>query len=224
MYLYNVKTVIAEGLRQVFNSTFPVDDFRNLHISLEYPMQPGDYPGIWVDFEQVGNLTRGGIDSNYVIQSSGEYVAADIWRFKGYALYTVAAFTSLQRDRLFDELTRIFAFSLNDLTVYPFRQYIENNNYIAMNMDFDDISVQGMAATPGTPWGDESKIIYEVTVGMECVGEFVDDLLPALTIPALEHITIEGTVLNHNQPAFTLQTIGANAVGTGAIGILISPA
>lgn len=195
MYLWSTKTVIAEALRQVFTANYPLTDFQNLHISLEYPLQAQDYPGVWVDFEQVGNLTRGSVDSLYSVNPDGTYYPNDIWRFKGYALYTIGAMTSLQRDRLFDELSRVFAFSVNDLGVYPFRAYIESNPYVALNMDFDDIMVTGMAVGP-TPWGDETKLVYEVTLGMECVGEFADERIVTTTppIPALQDLVITGTV------------------------------
>jgi len=125
----------------------------------------------------MGNLIKGGIDNIfYDTNDDGTASPFTVWRFQGYVTYTIGALTSLQRDRLFDELCRVFAFSGESAEIYQFRNYIENNPYIAMNINFDDISMRGGAETQGTPWGS-NDILYEITVAMECVGEFRSDRL-----------------------------------------------
>jgi hypothetical protein len=168
--------VITSGLKSVFGPSYvSMDgnpDFANLHCSIEYPIDPQNYPGVWVDFEPEGELSRGGIDdiNSYLQNGDSSLTPLYLWRAQGWATYTLAALTSLQRARLHDEIVRVFAFG-SDPTVAAFRETIEDNDFLAMNMDFDRIAERGATATPGTPWGSE-EIIYEVTLAMQCVIEF----------------------------------------------------
>lgn len=176
MELYHV---ITSGLESVFNANYVAmdgnTDFANLHVSIEYPVDKQDYPGIWVDFEPEGELTRGGIDdiATFLPNNDGSFSELYLWRAEGWATYTLATMTSFQRARLHDEVVRVFAFN-QDPAVAVFRQTIENNNFLAMNMNFDVIAERGSGANPGTPWGTE-EIIYEITLGMQCVIEFVSN-------------------------------------------------
>jgi hypothetical protein len=168
--------VITSGLQSVFHGDYvsmdDQPDFAGLHVSIEYPLNPQDYPGIWVDFEPEGELSRGGIDdiNSFLPNGDSSLTPLYLWRAQGWATYTLAALTSLQRARLHDEIVRVFAFG-SDPTVAAFRGSIESNDYLAMNMDFDRIAERGASATAGTPWGTE-EIIYEVTLAMQCVIEF----------------------------------------------------
>jgi hypothetical protein len=141
----------------------------------------------------MGNLTRGGIDNyGWLDNGDGTFSAINIWRFEGYVTYTIGAFTSLQRDRLFDELVRVFAFSKESAEIYQFRSYIEGNPYpnIAMNMNFDDVTMRGVAESPG-PW-ENPEMVYEVTVAMEVIGEFQSDRLPDPAYP-IEEVIVTST-------------------------------
>jgi hypothetical protein len=168
--------VITSGLKSVFHGDYvsmdDQPDFAGLHVSIEYPLTPQDYPGVWVDFEPEGELSRGGIDdiNTYLPNGDTSLTPLYLWRAQGWATYTLATLTSMQRARLHDEIVRVFAFG-SDPTVAAFRDTIETNDYLAMNMDFDRIAERGASATPGTPWGTE-EIIYETTLAMQCVIEF----------------------------------------------------
>jgi hypothetical protein len=177
-YLTHLKTALVLALQNTFNSTYPEADFRNLLVSIEYPVRKTSYPSIWVDYEDSDKLTIAGIRHQEVIDIDPDHIRhVTRWRFKGYAQFTIVALTSLERDRLYDEMVRILAFGsggLDDPGVNIFRQYIEDNPLIAMNMDFDEIESSGNNASPGTPWGTD-EIIYERTINMELLGEFVSD-------------------------------------------------
>jgi hypothetical protein len=179
------------ALREVFQADYPVADFRNLPISIEFPYQEQMYPGVWVTWDPVGNVSKAGID-NYMYgppepTSDTNNNILFRYRFSGYSMYTIGALTSMQRDRLYDELTRVFLMS-GDPNVESFRQYVEDNPYIAMNMDFDNISTRGMAENPGTPWGT-NDFIYEATLAIETVGEFISDEYFTSLVPLSSIIT-----------------------------------
>ena len=176
MYLAETKTILTEAMRRAFDGAHPVPDFRDIHISIEFPIERQNYPGIWVDFEPSGPLRTAGIGhAEYAVVEGGLEVRHRRWRFQGYASYTVAALSSLERDRLLDEVARVFAASDASLQGVAYRDFIEANPLIAMNIDFDEIEQRGYSSAPGTPWGTDDAV-YEGTLAMEVVGEFVTRL------------------------------------------------
>ncbi len=185
MFLTFLKTTLVEAMKLTFDSEYVNEDFRTVRISIDYPVEQAGYPGIWVDFEPEGQLETVGIDHHeYATVSEEEETTRRVgrWRFQGFATFTIVAMSSLERDRLFDEVVRVMAFGKEQEQTNQFRSYIEDNEFVAMNIDFDQIGVSGVSAVPGTPWGTE-EVIYEITVSMECVGEFVSDGIGATLVP-----------------------------------------
>lgn len=170
-YLRNLKATLVVALQQTFDGAYPDPRLQNLHVSIEYPIEPQEYPGIWVDFEE-SSLQTAGID-HYEYDDDGNKFLR--WRYAGAVSYTIAAFSSLERDRIYDEMVKILAFGRSDDSLGAFRDYVESNPLIALNFNFDEIEVHGTAATPGTPW-ETDEIIYERTVVMQVIGEFVTDV------------------------------------------------
>lgn len=169
-------TVLVKGMSTTFDSTYPVEDFRDVHVDTEFPLSKDNYPGIWVDFEPTGELRTAGI--GHIEFQEGEDAQlhpAKRWTFTGYATFTIVALSSFQRARLVDEVIKVMAFGDLDAVRNQFRTTIEDNAYLAMNFDFDEIGVVGKQEMQGTPWGSD-EVVYEITVRMECVGEFVSDL------------------------------------------------
>jgi hypothetical protein len=176
MYLAPLKTMLVEALKETFDERYPEEHFRGVHVSIEYPIEKMHYPGIWVDYDDMDKLRIAGVDHQEFdeVHDPAGFSPFTRWRFGGYVSYTVAALTSWERDRLYDELVTTFAFGRQNPERSRFRHYIENNDFIAANFDFDEIEPKGNVAAPGTPWGTD-EIIYERTVNMEVIGEFVAD-------------------------------------------------
>ena len=113
------------------------------------------------------------------------------WRFQGEASFTVVAMSSLERDRLYDEVVKVIAFGTESEQTSEFRTFIEDNEFLAVNFDFDEIETRGFAATLGTPWQTD-EMIYEGEIAMECFGEFISDgqsqtLVPISAIQAIPY-------------------------------------
>jgi len=178
MYLTVLKTALVEALLTTFDEDYPEPDFRRVHASMEYPVDAQHYPGIWVDYDDTAQLQIAGINHRElsVPGPSGAVRQFTRWRFAGVASFTCVALSSLECARLYDEMVRVMAFGRsNDApAVSEFRSYVEANEFIAMNFDFDQIQPRGNAAAPGTPWGTD-EIIYERGLDMEVIGEFVSD-------------------------------------------------
>lgn len=176
-YLAHLKTMLVEAIKTTFDDQYPESDFQGVHASIEYPVEQANYPGIWVDYDNAQPLRVAGIDhKEALLDENGEETTQKItrWRFQGYASFTITALSSWERDRLYDELVRVLAFGKEAPTTARFREFIENNDFIAANFDFDEIEDRGNTAAPGTPWGTD-EIIYERTVNMEVLGEFVSN-------------------------------------------------
>ena len=194
-YLVHVKTALVQALRSCFDGDYPEEDFRDINCDIEFPSQAQQYPGIWVNWSDTAPLISAGIDHHEFTDPSFPdlYVRRFTrWRFTGYASFTVVALSSLERDRLYDELVRVIAFARENDQVPEFRAYIESNEFVAMNGNFDEIDVQGNSAAPGTPWGTD-EYIYEVTLNIEVVGEFISDgstgsLAPLSTIKVIGRV------------------------------------
>lgn len=187
MYSTPLKAGLVDGLRRTFHAPdYPQAKLRNLRIGIEYPVDSQEYPGIWVNFEEA-LLQTAGIDHKE-IDEDGNVVLR--WRFEGHASYTIVAMSSLERDLIYDELVRIIAFSRSSEPINAYRAYIESNDLIAMNFDWDRIEPQGENAAPGTPW-DTDEVIYEKTLGMQVMGEFAVSVDTGLLV-LLSRIVIDG--------------------------------
>lgn len=173
MYLVELKTALTEATKHAFGDEHPDSDFRNLHISIEYPVDRQAYPSIWIDYDPTLLRTAGiGHSEDSFVASGGTWDRAFRWRFQGNATLTCVAFTSLQRDRLFDAVVRMIAFSEAADSPTPFRSAIETNAFIGMTVNFDEVEQRGFGAGQGTPWGTD-EMIYEATLSIGVQGEFV---------------------------------------------------
>ncbi len=176
MYLEETKTILNNAMLSVFEQNdYPVEDFRGLKVSLEYPATRQDYPSIWSDFEPEGELEQAGIGHvEYIEGDDGELRPTTRWRFGGYATYTCVAMTSRERDRLFDAMVRVFAFTYQHPATQRFRDVIEGNGLIGLTLGWGKIGQRGFAAVVGTPWNTD-ETLYEATIAIRVQGEFVVD-------------------------------------------------
>lgn len=184
MYLQRLKTLLVEALKETFDEEYVDENFRQLKAGIEFPVSEQDYPGIWVNYTDVDKLRVAGISH---VEHTDPDTQSNVspftrWKFGGTASFTVVALSSSERDALYDELVRVLAFGREQPETSRFRHRIENNDLLAVNIDFDEIEVSGSSAAPGTPWGT-GEFIYEVTVTIEVIGEFVADRLAAVLVP-----------------------------------------
>lgn len=176
-YLTVLKTALVQAIRECFDADYPEENFRDVNCSIEFPSEEQRYPGIWVNYTDTAPLQSAGIDHREFTDPNlpeGYVRRFARWRFAGTAAFTVVALSSFERDRLYDEMVRVIAFARDSDQVPEFRAYIESNEFIAMNANFDTIEVGGNSAAPGTPWGTD-EYIYEITLNIDVLGEFISD-------------------------------------------------
>lgn len=200
MYLEVLMTAALEAMQATFDEDYPEPDFRGIKISLEYPVDRTDYPGIWINFDDTDELTIAGIGHTEFVTVDGSPSPVTRWRFAGTLTFTVATLSSLERARLYDELVKVIAFARVKESVSEFRNKIENNDLLAMNANFDLMRPSGDNAAPGTPWGTD-EFIYEKSISIDLIGEFVSD--PEMTLVSLGEIIVKGYPESTPEPPFT---------------------
>lgn len=207
MYLVPLKTAIVEALRATFDVDYPQADFQKIQIGIEYPATQTEYPGLWVNYEDTDEVQIAGIGHKEFIAKTGNvYSEVTRWKFAGQISITCVAMTSLERDRLYDEVVRTFAFGRENQALSQFRDKIESNDFIAMNINFDSFQPNGDNQTQGTPWNTD-EYIYEKTLSMEVIGEFVGDP-STMDLVKLSAIVVEGTPLPNQTSPWPESSVG----------------
>jgi hypothetical protein len=212
MYLTPLKAAIVVALRSTFTSDYPNVDFQKVYCSIEYPTDEANYPSIWVQYDDTAELTVAGIghlETTIVPAASGtpaQFEQWTRWRFFGTVTLTIVALTSLERDRLYDEVVRMFAFAKQNPNLSPFRTQIEQNEFIAMNANFDDLRPFGDNAAPGTPWGTDD-ILYEKSISFNIQGEFTGDV-EASDLVLLNRVMVQDYVDGQPEPTWPDEPVG----------------
>lgn len=191
MYITPLKTVLIEALKLTFDSQYPVAEFQGVRVGMEYPVDTQQYPSIWVDYDDTQALVKAGIRHEETVNPEDNTTVAPFtrFRFQGYISLTVVALTSLERDRLFDEIVNVVAFSLEDTPRGRFAAYIASNDLVAANLQTDRIQPRGSQAAPGTPWSTD-ELIYERSLNIEVIGEFYPDMTTGTLVPLSKIIAI----------------------------------
>jgi hypothetical protein len=169
-FLEGVKTTVVGALRTTFDNNYPDKELQNLNVSMEYPDEETQYPGIWVRFSFT-TLQTVGVASRFYNSSNQEY---KLWYFEGRCTLQLFAMTSLQRDRIADALIYMFAFG--ELTPFAkrFGDYFHDNDMIYMTPNTDTFVPGGQEETVGAPWQPDA-IVYGDSYSFNIVGQFASD-------------------------------------------------
>lgn len=186
-FLRVIKAEAQDALTSVFTYLYPEQDgnggAQRPFVSLSYPVQRAQYPGIWADFE-VSLLQTVGLDHT---ETDASGAALTRWRFQGYAVFTVVAINSNECDMIWDELVQMTAFASQSDYPSTFRQTVESNPLVATTWSYDTIDPRGNAAAPGTPWGTD-EVIYERGMALKVIGEFTTNPQTQVIVPLREII------------------------------------
>jgi hypothetical protein len=187
-----LKTTIVKALQTTFDGQYPEPDFVDTHVSMEYPMDKQDYPGIWVNYRDDDPVIKAGIAHTENIKDlAGIWHQVSRWRIAGTVSLTIAALSMLEKDRLFDQVVRVLMEDAVDETpAGRFKPYIEDNKFIGVVFNYDEISISGVSASPGTPW-ETNEVLYETTIDISLVGEFISDPSYNTLVP-LSKVLVEG--------------------------------
>jgi hypothetical protein len=180
-----VKTGVTEAFQAALQgSSLGVSD-QAAYVGMEYPMEPLQYPGVWVRFA-VSKLNRMGIGHEVTVQTSEgpppTWAFVQEWEFEGTVTLTVLATKSLDRDRLVDSIIGTLAFArppdqvlmmpeANTLYEKSLITVLDENPYVALTLQLDTLIPGGPEETPGTPWSDD-LMTYQDSWSFNVVGNF----------------------------------------------------
>lgn len=191
MYLTKTKALAVKAVKETLDASYVEPDFRSVQVSLEYPDKSQSIPCIWVNFDPIGPLRPVGVgySENVVLAGGPEMTQVTRWSYAGNITYTIVAMSSLERDRLFDEMVAVLGLGQFDSARSTFRTLMENDPLIAIQVNYDEVEQRGFSAAPGTPWGT-ADFMYECTLSVQATGEFVsavgtNELLPISSIQVI---------------------------------------
>lgn len=187
-FIESVKRVIVSALKTTFDINYPDPQFRNMYVSMEYPLLERHYPGLWVKFS-FNKLQSAGIGSFFVDKSNNKY---KMWYFEGRATLQVFAMTSLERDKISDSLIYMFAFGDLNASNQRFKQAINQNSYVYMTINSDELIPGGQEENIGAPWQPDA-IVYNDSYSFNLVGQFASDINTG-SLVVLDKITFSSYV------------------------------
>lgn len=175
-----VKRGVITAFRSAINKSSIVSESDRVHVDMEYPNDKANYPAIWVQFS-LSKLVTSGIGMLQRDPESGDLMQQ--MRYEGRVTLTLVALTSLERDRLADEMVSILSFSrIPSTNLFTENGFVESystlyeefdrNPFLSMSINSDMPRPGGQSVTVGTPW-DPDQLAYEDSYSFEVVGEFM---------------------------------------------------
>lgn len=194
MFVTSTRTLVVEAFGNALKSDYhPTLAGRNIWVGREFPADNTNYPGVWVDFTPNGAVQSAGIGHiEHRFDSQQRPVIGSRWVYSGTVTATVVSLTSLDRDTLIDELLRMVAFGNEHPELEVFRGYIEGNDLINLDVQWDKATLSAFMDSNGTPWGSDDTV-YEVTLSLVCRGEFISTLEGKIPTGILEAIEVYPT-------------------------------
>ncbi len=198
--------MLVAAVQATFDEDYPVEDFRpdgdgrGVYVSIEYPAERANYPGIWVQFVPTAPFQTAGLDHKEVVEFEGAEVLVRRFRYAGRVQLTAGAMTSLECDRLVDELVKVLAFGREQAGRSDFKAALEDNDLIEIQVNWDQVELETPGAAPGTPWGTD-EVVYETTISFGCQGSFVGDPASQELVPLSAVVVYEAPTGEEYPPA-----------------------
>jgi hypothetical protein len=207
MYTTAVKTAIVEALTAGFtalNTGSPSDTSLDLtpnSITIEYPLEPVQWPAIFVQFRPTKTQWSGINPDAYSAYSTGITISGTTFSgmagmragyFEGNIDLQIMAMHSEERDRLFDSVVNLILMDRISPASMAFTQSIANNNLIGMTLRLDTITPLGDSVSVGTPFSPE-ELTYEASIRIACIGDFYESKYQII-YPQIQSIPVSGSV------------------------------
>lgn len=191
MYLVQARTLVTEAFRlalQQVNHPILGDDV--LWVGQDYPAVRANYPGVWVSYTPNGGVQSAGIGHVELREDNlGRTVMGTRWAFSGTVSATAVALTSLERDAITDELLRLVAFGDEHPDLAALKNYVNDNDLITMDLQWDKATLTAFMESQGTAWGTDD-LVYEATVSVSCVGSFISQVPGKAPVGFIEGIEV----------------------------------
>lgn len=191
-------------------------------ITLEYPEEAEEWPTILVQVrptvvEWMGIMPdevidaadesgRGRPDVDYSTTLDNPPPEAPAYklirqgRFEASCMLQILATTSMERDRMWDNLIKLLMMGRKKASTNNFFTTMENHDLVGITIMEGSIQVVGDSIGQGTPW-DPEILSYEAAVEFDIIGtffadEFTEDLVPLKSAEVFDYIPLN----NENPP------------------------
>jgi hypothetical protein len=159
-YKSGVKSAVVKALQAAMPAA---------NVGIEYPMVKGEYPYIYIEYtaSSLGSMGIGHMEVSDTEQVNGvsQRDVVRRWEFSGGLSFSFFALKAKERDTLSDEF--VAAVGFND----TFRDSLKVNNYIAIDVQTEEVTPAGDSASPGTPWGTDD-VVYYTSYELKTRGDF----------------------------------------------------
>lgn len=183
--IQTVKNGVIEAIQGALQNTSLNLNDQAAYVGMEYPMEPLQYPGVWVQFS-ITKLNRAGVGHEVTVNDgttdNPKWAFVQEWIFEGRVTLSVAATKSLDRDRLSDSIIATLGFARppdmvlmdptkNTRQAKSLLSILDENPYLAITLQLDTLIPGGQTVTVGTPWKDD-LLTYEDSYAFDCIGQF----------------------------------------------------
>ena len=183
--IQTVKNGVIEAIQGALQNTSLNITDQAAYVGMEYPMEPLQYPGVWVQFS-LTKLDRAGVGHEVTVNIGTDddpvWAFVQEWIFEGRVTISIAATKSLDRDRLSDSIIAMLGFARpmdmvlmdptkNTLQDKSLLSILDENPFLAITLQLDTLIPGGQTVTMGTPWKDDI-LTYEDSYAFDCVGQF----------------------------------------------------
>jgi hypothetical protein len=188
-----MKKQIMQAVRSVFNSELPDERYKNILVSLDYPLEETHYPAIFINYAE-GPLRNVGVGSvERVFDDNGVPIQARHAEFQGALNFNVLALNPVDRDNLSAVLINILNFGRVVPELKPFFDTAENGQFVQLQMQTEEIQSSGEQTSP-VPWGNNDELIYGTRYSVNIYGDFYSDVSTG------QLITISNVVVTPYRP------------------------
>jgi len=215
MFLTATKLALVEALRSIwydnqnvgqeahdFGSDLTVNDEPlPRRVFIEYPEEAHSWPAVLVQVRpSVVEWT--GITPDEILNlgtdDAQHYVRIRQGRFEASVMLQILSTTSLERDRLWDNLVKLILMGRKRAAPNNFYQTIENHDLIGITVMEGSVNAVGDSIVLGTPW-DGELLTYESAIEFPIVGlffadEYNEELVPLANATIHEYISYDGAV------------------------------
>lgn len=185
-------------------------------VTLEYPEEAEEWPTILVQVRPTtvqwtgimpdeiidASLDKGvpvidrTTDDDSPLNPNPSYKLIRQGRFEGTCMLQVLALTSMERDRMWDNLVKLLLMGRKKSPTINFYTTVESHDLVGITIMEGSIRPVGDSIAPGTPW-DPELLSYEAAVEFDMVGtfyadEYTEDLVPLSDAEAFEYIAWDG--------------------------------
>lgn len=163
---------IREGLNsQLLQSVDPVIKKAKDNVSMEYPVEELQYPGIWLT-ASFSSLKWDSINRELLHPDGFKFNRGE---FDAQISLEIIALSNEERDALVDALVNMIMFGSLESDSDAFYNFLVNEPYIAITPLLGEVKLSQDGVNIGTPW-NPNKVAYTKTVTFSVTGHFAQRL------------------------------------------------